>query len=112
MANYDVIEEGGAVLYDIRTNRTAIYTVPDPYFGFVRCVKRSSIHPTGPLGHRTMSPMLAYVSDVPCILGVNIMRMAVVWLQSPLGLWSRLKDLFNIHSSRTAMATVRMGRFV
>ena len=42
VANYDVIEEGGAVLYDIRANRTAIYAVPDPYFGFVRCVKHVS----------------------------------------------------------------------
>ena len=39
VADYDVIEEGGAVLYDIRANRTAIYAVSDPYIGFVRCVK-------------------------------------------------------------------------
>ena len=42
MANYDMIEESGAVLYDICTNRTAIYAVPDPYFGFVGCVNRKS----------------------------------------------------------------------
>ena len=42
----------------------------------------SSIRPTGPLRHRIMSPTLAYVSLVPSEFGVNIMRMAVVWLQS------------------------------
>ena len=72
----------------------------------------SSICPTGPLRHRIMSPMLAYVSPVPCILGINIMRMAVVWLRSSSGLWCRLKDPFDIHSSRTAMATVCIRRFI
>ena len=62
----------------------------------------SSIHPTGPLRHRIMSPMLAYVSPVPWEFGVNIIRMAVVGLQSSSGLWCRLKDPFDIHSSRTA----------
>ena len=52
----------------------------------------SSIHPTGPLRRRIMSPTLAYVSPVPWEFGVNIMRMAVVWLQSSSGLWCGLKD--------------------
>ena len=72
----------------------------------------SSIRPTGPLCHRTMSPTLAYVSDVPCVLGVNIMKMAVVQLQSSSDLWSGLNDPFDIHSSRTAMVTVHICRFV
>ena len=53
----------------------------------------SSIHPTGPLRHRTMSPTLTYIMlPVPCVLGVNIMRMTVIRLQSSFGLWSGLKD--------------------
>ena len=43
----------------------------------------SSIHPTGPLCRRTMSPTLAYVRAVPCTLGVNTMSMAVVHGYNP-----------------------------
>ena len=72
----------------------------------------SSIHPTGPLRCRIMSATLAYISPVPYVLGVNIMRMADVWLQSSSGLWCGLKDPFDIHSSRKAMVMVRICRFV
>ena len=68
--------------------------------------------PTGPLRRRIISPTLAYVIFVPSVFGVKMMRMAVVRLQSSSGLWCGLNDPFDIHSSRTAIATVRICRSV
>ena len=70
------------------------------------------MRPTGPLRRRIINPMLAYVSFVPSVFGVKMMRMAIVRLQSSSGLWCGLNDPFDIHSSRTAIATVRMRKFV
>ena len=70
------------------------------------------MHPTGPLRRRIISPTLAYIIFVPSVLRVKMMRMAVVRLQSSSGLWCGLNDPFDIHSSRTAIATVRIRRFV
>ena len=51
----------------------------------------SSIRPTGPLRRQTMSPTLAYISSVPCVLGVNIMRMAVGTATVLIGLMVRIE---------------------
>ena len=59
-----------------------------------------------------MSPTLAYISDVPCLLGVKTMRMAVLRLQSSALIHSGLKRPLTTHLSRIVMATVCIPKVI